>query len=346
MKFKDIVIREKLYFFLLVFVMLANFSLHSVNRVLEAIPASNIFDKETMPEEDAVFDENIIKAVSSNPAAYTAFLALSLVFLLFILAGIVIDGLFLCGKIEGEPIAATQAVVEVNWGIAEICKVVIIFFFAGSVLSLFSALAAFFPPFLLNRNIQLMVNTAALDAAALAAIFYFALAAGKHNMSSLGLTAKNFLLNVKYGIAAYIGLAPVFLIVTISAAVIFKVLNIPVEPQEVVEILKREKDLPSLIYMCLFTSLLGPVMEEIFFRGFVYGAVRKRMGILGGILASAAFFACVHANLASFAPILCLGILLAYIYEKTGSLVSSITAHVMHNSIMLCILIFLKSVSK
>jgi hypothetical protein len=111
-----------------------------------------------------------------------------------------------------------------------------------------------------------------------------------------------------------------------------------------VEILKKEKSLPSIMYMCVFVSFLGPIMEEIFFRGFIYGALKTKIGIFGGILTSAVFFAYVHANLASFMPILCLGLLLAYIYEKTGSLVSSITAHMIHNSIMLVLLLFLKSV--
>ncbi|MFH0840327.1 MAG: type II CAAX endopeptidase family protein [Candidatus Omnitrophota bacterium] len=347
MKLKEIMIREKLYLFLLAFIILANFSLHSVSKALEAVPVSKIFDKEMPQEEDAIFNENIIKAVTSKPVIYMAFLMLSMGFLLLFLAGIIIDGLFLCDKIQDrEPIAITQAVGKADWGILEICKVIIIFFFAESVAALFTIGAALFlPNIILRGNIQLMIIATALDVVAVGAIFYFVLIVKKRNMNSLGLTAKNFLLNVKYGITAYIGLVPVFLIVTIAMAFIFKVLNIPVEPQEVVEILKKEENMPSLIYMCLFTSLLGPVMEEIFFRGFVYGALKNRIGILGGVLVSAAFFAYVHANAAGFVPILSLGILLAYIYEKTGSLVSSVTAHIMHNSAMLVVLLFLKSVS-
>ncbi len=345
--------KEKLYVLLLAFAILANFSLRAVNETLKEAPPGIALslsksDIETPSEEEAVFGENMIKAVSSRPAARAAFLALSLVLLSLIFAGIVIDGLFLCDKIRGkEPIAATRTVGKTGWGVAEIGKVMIIFFFAQAAVSLFLAGAAFFlPGFFLGRNVQLVIIATILDIAAVAAIFYFALIAKRGRISSLGLTAKNFLLNAGYGIRAYIGLIPVFLAVTVIMAAVFKVLNIPVEPQEAVRILKNEKNIPSLIYMCLFTSLLGPIMEEIFFRGFAYGALSNRIGPPRAIFASAAFFACVHANLASFAPILILGILLAYIYEKTGSLVSSITAHVTHNSAMLIILLFLKNVSK
>mgnify|MGYP003396090235 CR=1 FL=1 len=48
----------------------------------------------------------------------------------------------------------------------------------------------------------------------------------------LGLTAKNMLLNIKYGITAYIGLVPIFLGVTLLTALVFHILKIPVEPRD------------------------------------------------------------------------------------------------------------------
>ncbi len=347
MRLKEIIIRERLYILLLAFTILANFLLYSVNKILEEEPISKIFDKEIPSEEERILDENILDTVASRPAVHVTFLLLSLFLLALLLAGIIIDGLFLCKKIQNEnPVTATKTVKAADWGIGEICKVIIIFFFADVVVSQGAlALAIFFPKIALSRNAGLMIVATALDIIAVAAIFYFIIVNKRHNLESLGLTAKNFLLNVKYGVMAYVGLTPIFLLITILAAVIFKVLNIPVEPQEVVEILKEEKSVPSLIYMCIFTGVLGPMMEEIFFRGFVYSAIKRKMGILGGISVSALFFAYVHANLASFLSILSLGILLGYIYEKTGSLISSITVHVMHNSVMLLILLFLKTVA-
>jgi membrane protease YdiL (CAAX protease family) len=41
-----------------------------------------------------------------------------------------------------------------------------------------------------------------------------------------------------------------------------------------------------------------------------------------------------------FLPIMALGLLLTYLYEKTGSLVSSMAVHIMHNVAMV-ILVFL-----
>jgi membrane protease YdiL (CAAX protease family) len=124
--------------------------------------------------------------------------------------------------------------------------------------------------------------------------------------------------------------------------VLFKVFDIPIEPQPILVILREEDHIPSLIYMGFFTALLGPFLEEIFFRGFVYGLFKRKLGIFWGVILSAMFFAYIHANIASFFPIFCLGIVLAYLYEKTGSLIPSIAVHIIHNSLSLFFLLFIK----
>lgn len=336
--------REKLYVFLLTFVILANFSILLLNNASKAAGPARIFNKEIAAANGMIFDQKVMDAISSNQALRAVFLFIALIFLFFILAGLVIDTLFVSARIMGkEPVAVTRAVSSADWGIWGIGKVVIIFFFAESTVSLWMMSAELFLPNLpVEHNLLMIMVSTVLDAAAIASIFYFVLKGGQRGIDSLGLTAKNMLLNIKYGVTAYVGLIPALLGVTLAAAAVFKIFNIPVEPQQMVEMLKEETKMPSLMYMIIFASFFGPFMEEIFFRGFVYGALRKKIGVSGGILMSAAFFACVHVNMASFMPILILGILLAYIYEKTGSLVSSITVHIMHNSCMLAFLFFLK----
>src|SRR3989338_6664922 len=134
MKLKEIIIRERLYIFLLAFTILANFSLYSINKVLEEEPLSKIFSKEIPSGEEQIFDEKILDIVSSKPAVHAIFLLLSLFLLSLVLAGIVVDGLFLCKKIEDRnPIIPRKSEKKADWGIAEICRVIIIFFFAEVV---------------------------------------------------------------------------------------------------------------------------------------------------------------------------------------------------------------------
>jgi len=74
-----------------------------------------------------------------------------------------------------------------------------------------------------------------------------------------------------------------------------------------------------------------PLTEELFFRGFAFGAMRARWRRTTAILASAAFFAAVHLQLIHFLPILALGVVLAYAYDRTGSLVAPVMVHAVNN---------------
>jgi len=84
-----------------------------------------------------------------------------------------------------------------------------------------------------------------------------------------------------------------------------------------------------------FVFLVGPICEEVVFRGFLHQALRKRLKILPGILLSSAIFSFAHLNPLAFIPILLVGIVLAYVFERTHSLVPCIAIHVLNNGVAL-----------
>jgi len=77
--------------------------------------------------------------------------------------------------------------------------------------------------------------------------------------------------------------------------------------------------------------VLGPAVEELFFRGILYGFFR-RWGIVAAIGTSSLSFAFAHSPITGF-PVLPLigGLLLAFIYEMDGHLLSPLTVHVLGN---------------
>jgi membrane protease YdiL (CAAX protease family) len=104
----------------------------------------------------------------------------------------------------------------------------------------------------------------------------------------------------------------------------------------------EEKRSGILLFLTIFVAVFGPIAEEMFFRGFMYSAIKKRLGVLSAALLSAAIFSSLHTNIVGFLPIMTLGVLLAYLYETTGSLVASMTVHIVHNSIMIGFVFFIK----
>ena len=75
----------------------------------------------------------------------------------------------------------------------------------------------------------------------------------------------------------------------------------------------------------------------------MYPALRARMPRWRAMALSGGFFAAIHTNLLGFLPIMLLGCLLAYIYERSGSLAGSIAVHVVHNSLLMSAAIIFRS---
>lgn len=94
-----------------------------------------------------------------------------------------------------------------------------------------------------------------------------------------------------------------------------------------------------LFLLILIIGVIGPVAEEVFFRGLAYNVLKRRFGVPAGILFSAVFFSAIHGNPLAFFPILLMGIVLAMAYERTGSLAVPIGIHCANN--LLVVLLYL-----
>jgi len=96
---------------------------------------------------------------------------------------------------------------------------------------------------------------------------------------------------------------------------------------------------PSLIFSI---GVLGPVVEEIYFRGFIYLLLRKHLKISYAMLLSTLIFSILHLNIVDFPTIFIIGFLLVYFYEKYLSLPLVMIAHGVNNTaiVILSILLF------
>ena len=83
--------------------------------------------------------------------------------------------------------------------------------------------------------------------------------------------------------------------------------------------------------------LWTPFTEEVFFRGFVFTGLWPRLGSTGAIIVSALIFSLFHPALGVLIPIFITGVLLAWLYRRTGSLWPSIVAHAGQNAIALTV---------
>lgn len=83
----------------------------------------------------------------------------------------------------------------------------------------------------------------------------------------------------------------------------------------------------------LAITIVGPVLEELLFRGAITKALLQQYNPTRAILFSALLFGVFHINPAQMLPAFLIGILLAWTYCKTGSLIPCILMHILNNSL-------------
>lgn len=84
-------------------------------------------------------------------------------------------------------------------------------------------------------------------------------------------------------------------------------------------------------FMILVVGIIGPICEELMFRGIVFHRLKDWVKPQAAIVISALLFGIYHGNVVQFFYATCMGVMLAIIYDKTGTLWISIVAHIAAN---------------
>jgi membrane protease YdiL (CAAX protease family) len=87
------------------------------------------------------------------------------------------------------------------------------------------------------------------------------------------------------------------------------------------------------VLACIALALVGPLVEELLFRGLLTAAFRRRFGPWRTALLTSALFALAHLLPRVIPPIFLLGLALALVYERVGSTVPGIMVHCVYNGI-------------
>jgi len=94
----------------------------------------------------------------------------------------------------------------------------------------------------------------------------------------------------------------------------------------------------TMVVMFLVIVLIAPIVEELFFRGFVFMTLLKKGNYLVATLCTALLFASVHFDFNAFFPRFFLGLILNHlVVSNNKSIVPSVMFHMMNNAIALAV---------
>ena len=232
------------------------------------------------------------------------------------------------------------------WSFGELARVMILILaVVGFLPFVRMAIFAFYPMWPLDQNMWMTISMLFLDLFVILSVLFFAADKAKGIPKAFADQTRGISNPISIALRGYVAIFPWLLILLFAVVWIAHKLGLqpPIEP--IHQLLFKENRPIVLGLTLLLACVVGPTAEEFFFRGVVYAAVRKRCSWVVAGLLSAAIFSAVHTNVIGFIPIMLLGFLLAYVYERTGSIISLIVIHTLHNTLLIAFAMVFRQLS-
>ena len=109
----------------------------------------------------------------------------------------------------------------------------------------------------------------------------------------------------------------------------------------------------SIFLVILGPAILIPAVEELLFRGLLYRSIKRSLSPLIAAIISATLFGLAHMEPDTMPQLIIIGLILTYVYEKSGSIYVPIALHATNNFISVMVLVhgkeieaFLKSLTQ
>ncbi len=93
----------------------------------------------------------------------------------------------------------------------------------------------------------------------------------------------------------------------------------------------------ALVAVIALTTIVAPIVEELFFRGFLFGALRRAIPWVWAAILSGAIFGGIHLGTPAIflVPLAVFGALLCVLYQRTNSLIPGMGVHAFNNALAL-----------
>lgn len=202
-----------------------------------------------------------------------------------------------------------------------------------AVTVLAAAIAAAFDPDLEALAVVLALQ-AALAAGMVAVPFAVALADGRSKATALGLGP---------ALRAPVSTAAIAYGIYLACAVVISLVLSP-QQEDIARELGVDEGTLGAIAAFVLIVIAAPVAEEVFFRGFMFGGIRSHGSFVVAALVSAAVWGLFHYTGSDSWPVVLqltvFGVILAWVYERTGSIRPAIALHMLNNAIAFAVLVW------
>jgi membrane protease YdiL (CAAX protease family) len=156
---------------------------------------------------------------------------------------------------------------------------------------------------------------------------------GESALDTLGLRTlrpAGILAGAAWGVGGWCMLVPAVLSASVMAATLLGIGGNPFDnPVTLMLVLDPTPETVALLLVSV--TILAPLFEETFFRGFLHGRLRRHFTPYGSAMISGFCFALAHLSLSNLLPLWALGFALGVLYDRTRSLWAPMIAHGLWN---------------
>ncbi|MPZ13318.1 MAG: CPBP family intramembrane metalloprotease [Chloroflexi bacterium] len=188
----------------------------------------------------------------------------------------------------------------------------------------------------LPRSAGFFFVTFVLNLTLLAFAYVQGVRTGVVTSRSLGLDPRSWGDGVAWGVVGALALIALGVI----NGLILRALGVTQPQTEALHAL-RALGFPQILAVLAAGAVVSPVVEELYFRGYVFNAYVAEKGPRTAFVASSLLFGVVHGHVVLVVPVFVVGLVLASVYRRSGTIVAPIAAHMLNNGIALAPLPFL-----
>lgn len=102
---------------------------------------------------------------------------------------------------------------------------------------------------------------------------------------------------------------------------------------------EAQREPVTVLFTLIGAVFVAPFCEEIFFRGYMFAGFLRGMPMVFAALLSALLFGIAHGDVGSFVPLYVIGVMLAIVRWRTGSIWPGMALHGLNNAIAAVVVI-------
>jgi len=271
-----------------------------------------------------------------NPLQTKGLLIISLVFMVILAAGLIIDVLCLFrGRLRGIINDRLPAIRNRPWRMEDVAWIGVVTLIAYSFMLMLTTLEPRIHPAdspAIPPQVMLLIQALIFPLSSTAVTLWFFRRRGMSIMATLHSDGKGIGHAMRTGLLAYLGIMPVFVLTNLVSIIGLTRLGCPPEPQLTIQLI-LDPTAPTWFHTALIglAIIAAPVVEEVIFRGILLPGLMQHLPAMPAIVGASLIFATVHFHLPSLLPMTVLGVGFCMAYITSGSLIAPITMHAIFN---------------